>query len=103
MKAKTLRFSLLVSSVLRDLPCSNRDRSAVTGLASGRLDGLRLEGKMDLDGVVTVALLLAELLETVETANDCGAFFLDVEGFLECRRRVSLEEGIKENICLNLE
>lgn len=75
MKANTLRFSLLVSSVLRDLPCSNGDRSAATGLASGRLDGRKLEGKIDLEGVVTVALLLVELLETVETANDCGAFF----------------------------
>lgn len=71
----------------------------MTGLASGRLEGRKLEGKIDLDGVVIVALLLAELLETVETANDGGPFFLDVECFFECRRRVSLDEGIKENIC----
>lgn len=88
-----------MSSVLRDRPCSNGDLSAVTGLASGRLEGRKLEGNIDLDGVVTVALLLAELLETVETANDGGPILLDVEGFFEWRRRVSLFEGIKENIC----
>ncbi len=88
-----------MSSVLRDRPFSNGGLSTVTGLASGRLEGLRLEGKIDLDGVVTVALLLAELLETVDTASDGGPFLLVVESFFECRRRVSLEEGIKENIC----
>lgn len=66
-------------------------------IASGRLEGRRLEGKIDLE--VTVALLLAELLETVEMADDAGAFFLDVDGFFECRRRVSLVAGINVNIC----
>lgn len=55
----------------------------MTGLASGRLEGLKLEGKMDLEGVVTVALLLAELLETVEIARDVGPFLLVVGGFFE--------------------
>jgi len=46
-----------------------------------------------------VALLLVELLDTVETADDAGTLFFDVEGFLECRRRASLVVGIKLNIC----
>ncbi len=71
----------------------------MTGLASGRLEGLKLEGNIDLDGVVTVALLLAELLDTVETASDGGPSLLVAKGFFVCRRRVSLDEGIKENIC----
>lgn len=75
----------------------------MTGLASGRLEGLKLEGNIDLDGVVTVALLLAELLDTVETASDGGPSLLVVKGFFVCRRRVSLDEGIKENICFMIE
>lgn len=83
MNAKTSRFSLLELSVLLDLVCSNVGLSG-SGFASGRLEGRRLEGKMDRD--VTVALLLAELLETLETvemADDGGVFFLDTEDFLE--------------------
>lgn len=47
---------------------------------SGRLEGLRLEGKIDPD--VTVALLLVELPDIVERAED-GVDFLDDEDCFE--------------------
>ena len=61
-------------------------------LASGRLEGARLEGKIDLG--VAVALLLAE--ETVDMTEG-GVFLLEdeeEEGCLEWRRRLPPKEGI---------
>ena len=85
------------SSKLRDLAWFKGGLFGEIGIASGRLDGRRLEGKID--DLVTVALLLAELLETAETTDAGGGFFLEVDGFFECRRRVSLFVGMNVNIC----
>ena len=83
--------------MLPDREWLNGCLSDCAGVASGRLDGLRLDGKIDLG--VRVALLPAELLETVETADEGGTCFLEVDDFLDWRRRVSLVDGIRLNIC----
>lgn len=92
-------FSLFESSILRDRSwwCS----TCLIGsfFASGRLEGLRLDGKIDLG--VRVALLLVE--ETVDM-TDGGAFLWkgeEEDGCLGCLRRVPPREGIVGNCRVN--
>lgn len=92
-------FSLLESSVLRDRSWGSFIWLTGSFFAAGRLEGRRLDGKIDLG--VMVALLLAE--ETVEM-TDGGAFLRAVweeDDCFECRRRVPPREGIVSNCRVN--
>ena len=80
------------SSKLRDRPWSIGGVFGRGLRALGRLEGLRLEGKIDLD--VTVALLLEVLLDIVERAEG-GADFLEDDSCFDCRLRLLLLEGIE--------
>lgn len=88
-------FSLFESSILGDPSWWGLICFSGSFFASGRLEGLRLDGKIDLG--VRVALLLVE--ETVDM-TDGGAFLWEDEeedDCLECLRRLPPREGIVGN------